>query len=312
MLLSEAGLLLFFIMLKFDGMEQQIISDIIKKYQSEFSEELVISNRQSVGGGCISHSVKLETNHGLFFLKWNANTPDDLFVREAESLRELGEAEQPDLIIPQVILANEASEDPGYLLLEFLTPGHTPAEDERLGIGLAHLHRKTNDAFGFHHNNYCGSTEQDNRWNSDWIDFFGQQRILFLLEKISQTRSLSSTEKNTYNKLVERLPNLIPSHPEASLIHGDLWSGNYLYTAQGPALIDPASYFADREMELSMMSMFGGFSPASWRAYQNEFPLQAGWEERIQLYQIYHVLNHYFLFGGSYGNQALRIAQRYL
>lgn len=299
-------------MLKFDGMEQQIISEIIKKYESEFSEKLVINNKQSVGGGCISHSLKLETNHGVFFLKWNTNTPDDLFVREAESLNELGTGNQSDLRIPKAILANQASDLPGYLLLEFLSSGHTAAEDEKLGIGLARLHRKTNDAFGFHHNNYCGSTEQDNRWNPDWIDFFGQQRICFLVEKISQTRSLSSTERETYSKLVDRLPNLIPSNPEASLIHGDLWSGNYLYTAQGPALIDPASYYADREMELSMMTMFGGFSPTTWRAYQNEFPLQAGWEERIQLYQIYHVLNHYFLFGGSYGSQALRMAQRYL
>ncbi len=293
-------------------MEQQIISDIIKKYQSEFSQELVITNKQSVGGGCISHSLKLETNCGTFFLKWNNSVPDDLFVREAESLKELGAAEQPDLIIPKVILANEPSYLPGYLLLHFLPSGHTAAEDERLGIGLARLHRKTKDTFGFYHNNYCGSTEQDNRWNPDWIDFFGQQRILFLVEKISQTRSLTSTEKDTYLKLVDRLPNLIPAKPEASLIHGDLWSGNYLYTAHGPALIDPAACYADREMELSMMTLFGGFSPTTWRAYQNEFPLQAGWEERVQLYQIYHVLNHYFLFGGSYRNQALRMAQRYL
>lgn len=312
MLLHQAGLLLFYIMLKFDGMEQQIISDIIKRYQSEFSDDLVITNKQAVGGGCISHSIKLETNRGAFFLKWNSSTPNDLFLREAESLNEMRAAEQSDLIIPKVILANETSDLPGYLLLEFLSTGHTAAEDEKLGIGLAHLHRKTQEAFGFHHNNYCGSTEQDNQWNSDWIDFFGNQRIGFLLEKISQTRSLSSTEKDTYDKLRNRLPELIPSKPPASLIHGDLWSGNYLFTANGPALIDPAAYYADREMELSMMTLFGGFSQTTWRAYQQEFPLQAGWEERIQLYQIYHVLNHYLLFGGSYGNQALRIAQRYL
>jgi fructosamine-3-kinase len=299
-------------MLKFDGMEQQIINDIIQGYQSKFSDELVITNKQAVGGGCISHSLKLETNRGPFFLKWNGSTPNDLFLREAESLNELGEAEQSDLIIPKVILATETSDLLGYLLLEFLPTGHATAEDEKLGIGLARLHRKTNNAFGFHHNNYCGSTEQDNRWNSDWIDFFGQQRLAYLLEKISRTRSLSSTEKETYQKLVNRLPELIPAKPKASLIHGDLWSGNYLYTANGPALIDPAAYYADREMELSMMTLFGGFTQTTWRAYQHEFPLQAGWEERIQLYQLYHVLNHYFLFGGSYRNQALRIAQRYL
>ncbi|MGQ7870299.1 fructosamine kinase family protein [Sunxiuqinia sp. sy24] len=293
-------------------MEQKIISHIIETYQATVGNELVIKNKQAIGGGCICTSVKLETNQGNFFLKWNSNMPDDLFVREAESLEELGQADQSELLIPRVILAHEADQVPGYLLIEYLSPGHSHSEDEKLGIGLARLHRKTNNAFGFQHNNYCGATEQDNRWNSHWIDFFGNQRIRYLLEKISKHRSLASGERNTYDKLVERLPELIPAETMPSLIHGDLWLGNYLYTAQGPALIDPASYYADREMELSMMTMFGGFSQTCWSAYQNEFPLNPGWEDRIQLYQLYHVLNHYYLFGGSYGDQAQRMAQRYL
>ena len=293
-------------------MEQQIISDLIEAYRAKFAEKLVVTNKQTVVGGCISNSLKLKTNQGTFFLKWSRNVPDDLFLRESESLKELDQANQSDLLIPKVILTKKADELPGYLLLEFLPAGHTPLEDEKLGIGLARLHRKTNDAFGFYHNNYCGATEQDNRWNPKWIDFFGQQRILYLVDKIAKTRSLSSIERDTYCTLITKLPELIPSETDASLIHGDLWSGNYLYTSQGPALIDPASYYADREMELSMMAMFGGFSQTTWGAYQNEYPLHSGWEDRMQLYQIYHVLNHYYLFGGSYGSQALRIAQRYL
>ena len=293
-------------------MEQQIISSIIRAYKEKFSADLVIVSKQHLGGGCISHSLKLNTNQGDFFLKWNSNCPDDLFIREAECLRELVLVEESGLLIPKVLLEKKVDEIPGYLLLEYLQEGHAHAENEKLGIGLARLHRKTNAAFGFHHNNYCGASLQNNSWNNSWIDFFGQQRIIYLVNEIDRTRSLPVSEKDSYYNLVDRLPNLIPDQPNASLIHGDLWSGNYLFTNDGPALIDPASYYADREMELSIMTMFGGFSEHTWRAYQNEFPLNQGWEERVQLYQLYHILNHYYLFGGSYGSQALRLAKRYL
>jgi fructosamine-3-kinase len=115
-----------------------------------------------------------------------------------------------------------------------------------------------------------------------------------------------------YEKLIDRIPQLLAHQTVPSLIHGDLWSGNYMFTAGGPALIDPACYYADREMELGMMQLFGGFSSAVWSAYQEEFPLQEGWRGRVRLYQLYHVLNHQLLFGGSYGWQALDIAKEYV
>jgi fructosamine-3-kinase len=293
-------------------MEQEIISIVAKTFQEKYSEEFHITKKQAIGGGCTSSSLKLFTNQGDFFLKWNSNGPDDLFVREAEGLRELALAGASQLVVPKVILEKQTDETPGFLMLEFLPSGHSALEDEKLGIGLARLHRKTNKAFGFYHDNYCGSTLQDNKWNTSWVDFFGEQRILHLVNEIGRTRSLSSKEMDIYHRLVSRLPNLIPDQPGPSLVHGDLWSGNYLYTANGPALIDPAAYYADREMEFSIMAMFGGFAQTTWKAYQQEYPLNPGWEERVSLYQLYHQLNHYCLFGGSYGNQALRIAERFL
>jgi fructosamine-3-kinase len=293
-------------------MEQEIISIVKNKFREKYSEELQITNKQAVWGGCISRSVKLSTNQGDFFLKWNSSGPDDLFVREAEGLKELALADAPQLVVPKVILAKQTDETPSFLLLEFLPSGHAALEDEKLGIGLARLHRKTNKAFGFHHDNYCGSTLQPNQWNTSWTNFFGEQRILHLVNEIGRSRSLSSKEKDIYHRLVSRLPDLIPDQPFPSLVHGDLWSGNYLYTANGPALIDPAAYYADREMEFAIMTMFGGFSQTTWAAYQQEYPLNPGWEERVLLYQLYHQLNHYYLFGGSYGSQALRIAEKFL
>jgi fructosamine-3-kinase len=104
---------------------------------------------------------------------------------------------------------------------------------------------------------------------------------------------------------------LLPEPNVPGLIHGDLWAGNYWETAKGPALIDPASYFADREMEFGIMTLFGGFHDRFWKAYHESNPLPPGWKERNKIYQLYHILNHYLLFGGGYGRQALEIARHY-
>ncbi len=115
-----------------------------------------------------------------------------------------------------------------------------------------------------------------------------------------------------YERLLSRIPELVPEDAVPALIHGDLWSGNSMQTSNGPALIDPAAYFADREMEFAIMTMFGGFSPTFYAAYNETNPMPSDWKERNLLYQLYHVLNHYYLFGGGYQNQALRIARSYL
>ena len=119
-------------------------------------------------------------------------------------------------------------------------------------------------------------------------------------------------EELIYNRLLEKIPELIPADSKPALIHGDLWSGNYMISANGPALIDPASCYTDREMELGIVTMFGGFSQQFYDAYQEAYPLPSDWRERNRLYQLYHILNHYYLFGGSYRSQALQIAKSYI
>jgi len=202
---------------------------------------------------------------------------------------------------------------PGLLLMEYLPNAtSTSGYDERLGRGLALLHRKTTSAYGFNHSNYCGTTVQQNTWTNSWPDFYANQRIGALVKQIIAKRGMGTDEQKIYERLIDKMPQLLDHSTIPSLIHGDLWSGNYMYSANGPALIDPACYYADREMELGMMELFGGFSHGVWKAYQDEFPLPKGWQERIPLYQLYHVLNHYLLFGGAYGMQALRIAKGFL
>jgi len=292
--------------------DQDIIQWCIEKLADVYGTSVRLNNTRSVGGGCINHAVKISCTAGDFFLKWNESAPSDLFLKEAAGLAEMSSADNPFLIIPNVIWSKEADEWPGLLLMEYLSPAKTTSGfDERLGRGIARLHRKTASAYGFHYPNYCGATLQENTWISNWPDFFGQHRIWALVQQISGSRGMPSNELRIYERLVAKMPQLLSHQTVPSLIHGDLWSGNYMYTANGPALIDPACYYADREMELGMMQWFGGFSTRVWGAYQEAFPLPDGWQKRIRLYQLYHVLNHYLLFGGSYGWQALEIAKEY-
>lgn len=286
---------------------------ILSILQKEIDPQLKIINQKTLGGGCINNAMHLKTSHGEFFLKYNQDCPVDLFLREAEGLAELA---KPDsgLQIPEVISATELSQDqPAVLITEYLPGGAgNKNQDEQLGRGLAIIHQHTNKRYGFYHDNYCGATQQNNEWNNDWVDFFAQQRIAYLVQLIAQERQLNSSERETYDQLISKLPDLLTHEVEPALVHGDLWSGNYMNTDKGPAIIDPACSYSDREFDLAITNMFGGFSNAFWSAYQEAFPLQPGWQERNNIYMLYHYLNHYYLFGGNYGQQALQIAQKFI
>lgn len=293
--------------------EEKIIQLCIEKLKEINGNSVDLTETNYVGDGCINQTMVVKTTIGKFFLKWNSSCENDMFLKEAAGLNELYSVKNPFLKIPKVIWAKEVDEHPGLLLMEYLKPSNGGINmDEKLGRGLATIHKKTANQYGFYNDNYCGATVQKNDFNHNWIDFFGQQRIWHLIELIRTTRTLSNTEINTYEKLIHKLPELLAYKTTPSLIHGDLWSGNYMYTENGPALIDPATYYADREMEFSIMTMFGGFSPKVWNAYNEEFPIEQGWQERNKIYQLYHILNHYYLFGGSYRMQAISIAERFV
>jgi len=198
-------------------------------------------------------------------------------------------------------------------VMELLEPGRGGRDhDERLGHGLAALHRRTRETFGFPATTYCGSTPQDNASAVDWPSFYRERRLGPLLRRIDGDRPLSVADRSLLERLAARLPDLltIPSRP--ALIHGDLWSGNVLSTPRGPALVDPACSYADREMEFGITTLFGGFSERFWEAYQEAWPLAAGWRERNALYRLYHLLNHHLIFGGRYAAEALAVARRFV
>lgn len=226
---------------------------------------------------------------------------------------EMNSDDESELLIPKVFWAQQADELPGLILMEYLQPASGSLHmDDQLGRGLAQLHQKTYSHFGFHQQNYCGLTPQNNTWRNQWAVFFAENRIAGLLQLIRQSRKFTSDHEKLFEQLFKRLPQILCHEPRPALIHGDLWSGNFLYCSNGPALIDPACSYSDAEMELSMMQLFGGFSPRVWAAYHEALPPKHGWQERVRLYSVYHLLNHYYLFGGSYLEQTIGVVRTFL
>ncbi len=256
----------------------------------------------AMGGGCINNGSRLMTASGrTFFLKTNSNTPSDMFTREAEGLQILSVPGGPR--VPKVFLCGS-----NFLLLEDLAPTARCADYWSLfGYQLAQLHDKTNEQFGFEHDNYIGSTPQPNTWTNDGYKFFSEHRLLFQIERAEKRGLLGSLERRQVENLCKRLGGLIPEQP-ASLIHGDLWSGNAMTDNSGkPAIIDPAAHYGWAEADLAMTTLFGSFPDVFYQVYCEVRELEDGYRERFQIYNLYHLLNHLNLFGTAYLGQVRSI-----
>lgn len=273
---------------------------------------LRVLDADPVGGGCIHHALRLRTSRGEWFAKWNEQCAPELFLSEAAGLRALREAGS-ELAVPEVLIAlAPAGRRPACIVMEYLPPrAGKAADDAVLGRGLAAIHGRPRDAFGFPVTTYCGPTPQDNRSSPSWAEFYAERRIRPLTRLLEEEGRIGAAERMRLDRLVERLPALLAHETRPALIHGDLWSGNVLSTTRGPALVDPASAACDREMEFGITTLFGGFSERFFAAYHEALPLPGEWRERNPLYQLYHLLNHHLIFGGHYGASALAIARRY-
>jgi fructosamine-3-kinase len=267
---------------------------------------------EPVGGGCIHHAVRVRTSRGDWFAKWNDECAPDLFLSEAAGLRAL-RAAGGGLAIPEVLVAlTPEDERPACIVMEYLPPGGAAAGDDvALGRGLAAIHAKPVEAFGFAVTTYCGPTPQDNRASASWVEFYAERRLRPLVLRLEHAGRIEPAERRVLERLIARLPELLPHAPRPALVHGDLWSGNVMATARGPALVDPACAACDREMEFGITTLFGGFSECFFAAYDEALPLPREWRERNPLYQMYHLLNHQLIFGGQYGREAMALARRH-
>ena len=267
---------------------------------------------RSVGGGCINDAQVIEVDGARYFCKSNSRPLPHQFEAEAMGLRSLRDS-GTSLVIPAPVTWADG-DDGRFLVTEYLEPGRRVSNfEERLGVGLAELHELgSDDGFGFEIDGYCGATPQPNGWKTSWRKFYGERRLGHLL-RLARDRGMADGTCERLDRLIGRLDEWIAEPQRSSLIHGDLWSGNLHVAPDGrPALIDPAAYFGHPEAELGMMALFGGFAPRVWQSYADARRLEPGWRNRLDLYTLYHVLNHFVLFGGGYEGQADQILRRYV
>lgn len=265
-----------------------------------------------VGGGSINRSYRIATLGGaVYLLKTNVRSALAMFEAEREGLEALRRADA--IRVPEPIRASVGG-DRAFLLLEYVELGHKTALAARAcGHALALLHRQTKPQFGWHRANTIGRTEQLNDWSDDWVGFFRDARLGYQL-RLAADNGIDTSIQAAGQRLLERMPEFFTDYtPSASLLHGDLWGGNWGATyGEEPVIFDPATYYGDRETDIAMTRLFGGFGPEFYTAYNESWPLDAGFQQRCDLYNLYHVLNHYNLFRGGYQYQVSELLDKLL
>ncbi len=281
------------------------------KSDVEQAADITISSAGSIGGGSINQAAKIETEAGqTYFLKWNASAPADMFWKEKQGLELLASAET-GLRIPSVRALNDSGRN-DFLLIDFIQKrSGSSSSNQKFGRQLASLHQVKAENYGLDYDNYIGRLPQSNARYDNWIDFFINERLQPQLKQALDKGKISQSVSNNFQQLYKKLPELLPEEPP-SLLHGDLWSGNYFYDEAGAAAIfDPAVYYGNREIEIAFTHLFGGFSSAFYAAYQEAFPLKPNFNKRKDIYNLYPLLVHTNMFGGHYGRQVASLVKRF-
>ena len=285
------------------------------KIKSQIEEHLAsdIIEVKSLSGGCISNAYKIKTKEGkAFFLKYHPTLNNDMFIKEAHGLLELKKAGA--IKIPEVLDYNK-----DFILLEHIESGSRVKNfSEDFGRKFALMHKFIGDEYGFYEDNFIGSNPQKNIPDEDerknWTKFYFNKRILYQLHLAEDSGNSTSELRKAIALLENKVENIVSDNGEyPSLLHGDLWGGNYMIDKEGYAcLIDPAVYYGNREADLAMTKLFGGFDSKFYHSYNETFPLPDGYEYRENIYKLYHVLNHLNLFGGGYYSQAMSLINYYI
>jgi fructosamine-3-kinase len=267
------------------------------------------NDRRSVGGGCINSGYQLTDGARSYFVKLNTATKIEMFAAEMAGLQVM---QATGTIRVPTPVGYDVTGDTAFLVLEWLELGSGSSTAwTRMGEQLAAMHRSTcPQGFGWERSNTIGATPQPNLWMADWAEFWCTQRIEFQLQ-LARRRGGNFPQGD---RLLATIPKILAGHhPQPSLVHGDLWSGNAAITQSGePVIFDPATYYGDREVDLAMTELFGRFPHEFYQAYDAAYPLVPGYDRRKVLYNLYHILNHFNLFGGGYDSQANAMVDRLL
>lgn len=255
----------------------------------------------AIGGGCINQASKIQSMDGRnFFLKINQASFLPFFEAEAEALKEIRATQT--IMAPDVI-THGVAKNQAFLVLEYIEEGRSsPGSQKNLGMLLAKMHKIEQPFFGWERDNCIGATHQPNPKTNSWPVFYRDHRLAFQF-KLAQSNGRTFEGAQKLLKSIESF--FADYSPYPSLLHGDLWGGNASCDSSGvPFIYDPASYYGDREADLAFTYMFGGFSSSFYDAYNHEYPLNSGFPKRKTLYNLYHELNHFNLFGGGYASSA--------
>ena len=272
-----------------------------------------IAGATSVSGGCIHDAWQLKLENGdRFFVKATSGAAE-MLVAETEGLRSIAATET--VKVPNVVSQGMSDCGHSFLVLEYVVAGSKDrAGQVSLGRSLAELHQfDVGASFGFADDNFLGSSTQPNAWHDRWVEFWVTQRMEHQFRLASDRGLGGEALQSMGRRLVSKLDQVLGSGCQRpSLVHGDLWSGNWFAAEGGAVLFDPAVYYADREAEFGMMTLFGDFTADFYQAYNEVWPLEEGWEDRVSIYRLYHLLNHLNLFGGGYLSGCLEIMQRFV
>jgi len=286
-------------------------ADIAAGIRKVSGRAFAIESHAAIGGGCINQCYRVDGSARTYFVKINSPAQLPMFEAEAAGLAEIAASTSIRVPVP-VCTGSDAHA--AWIVLEYIPFSEAQSGSmAQLGAAVAALHRVTAQKFGWSRDNTIGATPQRNTPMEDWLGFFRECRLGFQLDLATRNHA-RRTLLDKGERLLSGLAPLFSNHAvKPALLHGDLWRGNVGFDGTGaPLVFDPAVYYGDRETDLAMTELFGGFSADFYAAYRDAFALDAGYEVRKQLYNLYHVLNHYNLFGGGYAVQAEVLIDRLL
>ncbi|WNO11042.1 fructosamine kinase family protein [Teredinibacter sp. KSP-S5-2] len=279
---------------------------ILQQLSTASDSPIQINKLTPVTGGDIHNSYILITTDGKrFFIKTNTVDCEPVLATEAEALEAIRETQCIKTPCP---FTYGTTNQCAYLAMEYLSFTSHPQNQSTLGKQVAMLHRNLCKKYGWQGDNYIGRSPQFNLWHTNWCEFWITQRLIPQLKMAYQT-GFSSQLAPFEQQLTKAIQSVLQDHqPDPSLLHGDLWSGNAGHLEDGtPAIFDPASYYGDREADIAMTELFGGFSPAFYQSYRDQWPIDGEYKRRKPIYNLYHMLNHLNLFGGGYLNSCLSL-----